>query len=403
MKKKTLGLLVGGLTLALTAASPALAAVTVTVEVEGLTAIVPPTTVTTPATLSKDGGTCPSGDNVLGALDALTKGDWTGSAYGGQLTGATRILAEDHPFIPGDAGWVFVINGKATADYGCGAALRDGDKLLWYASAGFGAYHVDVGYDDPVLLDAPATAVPGQPFTVTATDTTTSYDGFGTPTGTAFAPSSGAKVSGGATAVTTSADGKAAVTVAGGPYTLAVTKDKRAPARVAGCATNGHDGFCGTTAAPGAAPAPGPKPGAPCVSNGHDGFCGTPDKSIAYAALTGVTEGKKYKKGAGPRQLAGKVEADGSGIADVRLRLTRNDRGACSAYDAKTEKFKAIKKCGARHGTWFSTGANPAFSYLLPSKLGRGRYVLDVQVVDKAGNKTLQLARGTSRVVFTVA
>jgi hypothetical protein len=116
-----------------------------------------------------------------------------------------------------------------------------------------------------------------------------------------------------------------------------------------------------------------------------------------------VTEGKKYKKGAGPRELSGKVAADGSGLADVRLRLTRNDRGACSTYDGKTEKFKAMKKCGATRGVWFSVGDKAAFTYLLPSKLGRGRYVLDVQVVDKAGNTTQQLARGTSRVVFTVA
>ena len=152
-------------------AGPASAAVTVTVEVEGLSVVVPPTTVTTPATVSKGGDTCASGDNVLGALDALTKGDWNGSQYG-----ATRILSEDHPFIPGDAGWVFVVNGQARADYGCTAPVQNGDKVLWYASAGFGAFHVDVGFDDPVLLDAPATAVPGAPFTVKATDTDTTYD-----------------------------------------------------------------------------------------------------------------------------------------------------------------------------------------------------------------------------------
>jgi Bacterial Ig-like domain len=394
MKHKILGLLVGGLTLL--SAAPALASVTVSVEVEGLRAVVPPTTVTTPATLSKDGGTCPTGDNVLGALDAVTKGDWTASSYGGQLTGTTRILTEDHPFVPGEPGWVFVVNGKATADYGCGAALKDGDKLLWYASAGFGDYRVPTGYDDPVLLDGPATAVPGQAFTVTATDTTTTYDGFGSPQGTAFAPSAGATVKGGTAAATTGADGKAAVTVAGGPYTLVVTKGNRAPARITGCATTGSDGLCGTTKA--TAP-----PAAPCVTNGHDGFCGTPDKVAANAAVTAVTEGRKYAQGKGPRQLAGKVESDGSGLADVRLRLTRNDKGKCSTYDGRSERFKTIKKCGATHGTWFSVGANADWSYLLPAKLARGRYVLDLQVVDKAGNKTAQLARGTSRVVFTVA
>lgn len=394
MKHKILGLLVGGIALLGASSSSAVAAVTVSVEVEGLTAVVPPTTVTTPGTVSKGGDTCPSGDNVLGALDSLTKGDWDGSQYG-----ATRILSEDHPFIPGDAGWVFVVNGKARADYGCTAPVQNGDKVLWYASAGFGAYHVDVGYDDPVLLDAPTTAVPGKAFTVTATDTDTSYDGSGTPTGTAFSPSVGATVSGGTAAATTGADGKAQVTVGAGPYTLVVTKAKRAPARIVGCATTGTDGQCGSTTV-----VPGPPAPLPCTkTNGHDGFCDTKDTTAAYAKVTAVGEGQKYAKGKGPRQLGGSVEADGSGLADVQLRLTRNDQGKCSTYDGKSETFKAIKKCGATHGKWFSVGANANWSYLLPSKLGRGRYVLDVNVVDKAGNRTKQLARGTSRVVFTVA
>ncbi len=402
MTKKILGLLVGGLMLAVPA-SPAMAA-KVTVEIEGLSAIVGPTVVTTPATVSKDGAEiCPDGDNVLGALDAVTKGDWAGSQYG-----ATRILAEDHPFIPGDAGWVFVVNGIARADYGCTAPVHDGDKILWYASAGFGAFHVDTGFDDPVLLDAPVTAVPGQAFSVTATNTDTTYDDAGSPTNTAFSPSAGATVSGGAAAVTTGADGKASVTVGGGLYTLVVTKDKRAPARIVGCATTGSDGLCGTSLLPCPASSAGcgtppSGPSQPCVSNGHDGFCGSPDKVVADAAITGVSEGKKYKKGAGPRELAGKIASDGSGLADVRLRLTRNDRGACATYDGKTEKFKALKKCGASHGVWFSVGAKQDFTYLLPSKLGRGRYVLDVEVTDKAGNTTKSLARGTSRVVFFVA
>jgi hypothetical protein len=401
MKKQILGLLVGGLTLAATA-SPAMAA-KVTVEVEGLSVIVPPTVVTTPATVSKGGDTCANGENVLGALDAVTKGDWNGSQYG-----ATRILSEDHPFIPGDAGWVFVVNGVARADFGCTAPVKDGDKILWYASAGFGAFHVDKGFEDPVLLDAPTTAVPGRAFTVTATNTDTSYDDFGAPTGTAFSPSAGATISGGAAAATTGADGKASVTVAGGAYTLVVTKDKRAPARIVGCATTGSDGFCGTSpisCAIGGVPcgAPPSNPPGPCVTNGSDGFCGSPDKVAANAAITAVSEGKKYKKGAGPRELSGKVAGDGSGIADVRLRLTRNDRGACATYDGKTEKFKALKKCGAARGVWFSVGVKQDFTYLLPSKLGRGRYVLDVEVTDKAGNTTKSLARGTSRVVFFVA
>jgi hypothetical protein len=388
MKHKILGLLVGGLALAATA-SPASAA-NVSIEVEGLNVAVAPTIVDTPATVTKNGQSCSGGDNVLGALDVLTKGDWDGST-----SGATRILAEDHPFISGDAGWVFTINGRATSAFGCGATLHDGDKLLWYASAGFGIYHVDKGFDDPVLLDAPATAVAGQPFTVTATDTDTTYDDAGTPTSTRFTRSAGATITGGTFPVDTGGDGTAPVTVAGGPYTLVVTKAKRAPARITGCATNGSDGFCGTTAG---TPPPGGTPRCPGVT-GVTGLCVPP----APTGLTGVTEGKAYKKGQGPRELKGHVNAPAAGLKDVRVRLTRNDKGRCSTFDGKKEAFVKLKRCGATRGSWFSVGAKQDFTYLLPAKLGRGRYVLDLDVTGADGKSSTRLARGTTRVVFTVA
>jgi hypothetical protein len=386
MKHKILGLLVGGLALAATA-SPASAA-NVSIEVEGLNVAVAPTIVDTPATVSKNGQGCSGGDNILGALDALTKGDWDGSIYG-----ATRILSEDHPFVPQTPGWVFVINGKASAAYGCGATLKDGDKLLWYASGGTPNHRsTHGGYDDPVLLDAPATTIPGQPFTVTATDTTTSFDADDMPSGTAFTRSAGATVTGGTSPVDTGGDGTAPVTVSGGPYALVVTKGNRAPARITGCATNGSDGFCGTTAG---TQAPAGTPRCPGVT----GLCVPP----APTGLTGVTEGKAYKKGQGPRELKGHVNAPAAGLKDVRVRLTRNDKGRCSTFDGKKEAFVKLKRCGATRGRWFSLGAKQDFTYLLPAKLGRGRYVLDLDVTGADGKSSTRLARGTTRVVFTVA
>jgi hypothetical protein len=62
-----------------------------------------------------------------------------------------------------------------------------------------------------------------------------------------------------------------------------------------------------------------------------------------------------------------------------------------------------MKRCGATHGTWFSVGSRADWRYLLPAKLGRGRYVLDLRVVDGKGNADTKLARGRNRVVFTVA
>lgn len=397
MKHKILGLLVGGLALVAASAGTAMAA-NVTVEVEGLQQTLAPTAVTTPASLNKDGTNSCAGETAIGALDVAVGGNWSGSYAFGSYSVET-LLGEAHPFGSG-AYWTFYVNGNYANVGACDVHVNDGDRVLFYAgddpfTAGEAAYA-----GEPALLDAPVAARPGVPFTVTAREANTTFDANYTGT-TTLSPSAGATVTGGVAAATTGADGTAQVTVPAGPYTLVLKKGNRVPARVAGCATTGNDGFCGTTVT--GRPAPPTPATPPCTTNGHDGFCATKDTVAANAAITAISEGKKYAKGKGPRQLAGKVEADGSGIKDVRLRLTRNDHGRCSTYDAKTEKLKTMKKCGAAHGTWFSVGDDSSWRYLLPSKLGRGRYVLDVNVTDKAGNTTAKLARGTSRVVFTVA
>jgi hypothetical protein len=386
MKKQILGLLVGGLTLAATA-SPATAA-KVSVEISGQTVVKAPTLVDTAASVSKGGGASCSGAFPATALETAVAGNWDGPAFG-----ITRIQGEEHPFVSGGSSWAVYVNGQFINDTACDHTLVNGDKVVFWWSNAFATE----GFDEPVLLDAPATAVPGKAFTVTVKETATSFDPDTYAGTTAITPSSGASVAGGTATASTSADGGAQVTVAaGGPYTLVATKGNRAPARITGCATNGSDGFCGTTITPPSLPI-----GPPCVDpNRNDGFCSSTDKVAAPATITGVSEGKKYKKGAGPRELSGKIAGDFSGIADVKLRLTRTDGRKCSTYD---EKFKALKKCGAARGVWFSVGAKQDFTYLLPSKLGRGRYVLDVEVTDKAGNTTKSLARGTSRVVFFVA
>jgi hypothetical protein len=389
MTYKLLGALAGALLLLPGTASAA----RVSVEIEGQTVIQAPTLVDTAASVNKPGGAACSGAVPATALETAVAGDWDGPDYAVQ-----RIKTEDRPFGP-NGSWSLYINGKYTNDTVCTAPLADGDKVLFYWTNAY----ADHGYDEPVLLDAPTNMVPGQTYTVTATEPTTTFDGNGAGTST-IGPSAGATVSGASATATTAADGKAQIMVAaGGPYTLVLTKGNRAPARIAGCATNGHDGFCGTTASSTGTTTTTTPVAAPCATNGHDGFCGTADRTAPSPKITAIAEGRKFGRGRGPRQLGGTVAADGSGVADVQLRLTRNDRGKCSTYDGRTEKFKTIKKCGATHGVWFSVGAKTDWSYLLPSALGRGRYVLDVIAVDKAGNKVTSLARGTTRVVFTVA
>ncbi|QEC48510.1 DUF4430 domain-containing protein [Baekduia soli] len=160
MMPKILGPLVVGLTLA--AASPALAA-TVTVRVEGQSQVVAPTAVTTPATVVKDGTHACDGATALGALEAGTAGAWTGawSSFGGVGTYTPEaILGESHPFGSGGY-WAVYVNGLFQNVGACQIPVHDGDRVLWYASddtftPGSG------GYDEPVVLSAPAIAPPAR-------------------------------------------------------------------------------------------------------------------------------------------------------------------------------------------------------------------------------------------------
>ena len=95
--------------------------------------------------------------------------------------------------------------------------------------------------------------------------------------------------------------------------------------------------------------------------------------------------------------LTGSVLAH-TALASVSIELRRSYRGRCHAYDGIRERFVAAR-CG--RGSFFKVSTEPSFSYLLPSALPAGRYVLDIEATDAAGNRT-RLARGTSRIVFYV-
>ena len=62
-----------------------------------------------------------------------------------------------------------------------------------------------------------------------------------------------------------------------------------------------------------------------------------------------------------------------------------------------------LSRCGAARGRWFTVGDRAQWSYLLPARLGRGRYVLDIEVTDRAGNADdARCSAGRNRVVFFV-
>jgi hypothetical protein len=372
MRRRTLGL--AAVVLALSAA-PAVAAPTVTVRVEGQNAtLLPPTTVTLgPDPVQLSDGPCP-GNSAAAALDKATGGNWSRASF------ATTILGETHAFPNPDywAEWVSNRYGNGL----CSDLLNEGDEVLML---------VDVFTTAPTvfplaLSGVPATVAPGASFTVSVTQYRTDGNpGTGTPE-----PAAGVSVGG----ATTGADGRATLSLTGsGAQSLRAVRGNARSAPVSVCVTDGSDGACGTTTQSPTA----------CATTGDDGNCGTKDRRAPRGKILSIRDGQRFKKGKGPRGLSGSVTADPSGIADIRLRLTRNYRTHCSTYDARRERLAPMKRCGAKRGKWFSVGDREQWSYLLPSRLGPGRYVLDVQARDRAGNADTLLQRTRTRVVFTVS
>ncbi len=338
---------------------------------------------------------CPS-TSIGGALETLTTGGWNGS-NGSVGMSLETILGETHLFTS-DAYWNLFVN-DAPASMGiCTQQVSPGDRVL-IAPSCTGADTPTCFSGDPLELAGPATAPPGSGVTLHADEYTVT---FGTAPDfintTAPTPSAGATVTGAGQTVATDAAGNAAVTLAAtaGPQVFTVTKGDRVRGTAVVCATTGSDGACGPRQVQA-----GVGPSATCATNGHDGKCGTADRTPPYARISTIRNGQRFGKGHGPRALTGSVAVEPAGLRSLRLRLTRSDHGRCSTYDATKERFVRTKRCSAAAGRTFAIGTAQEFSYLLPRRLGRGRYVLDVFAVDGAGNRGT-LTRGQSRVVFHV-
>ena len=129
-----------------------------------------------------------------------------------------------------------------------------------------------------------------------------------------------------------------------------------------------------------------------------------PDTTPAAGRITGMTEQQRFARGKGPRTLKGNVDADPSGIKSIELRLTRTDGRALLDLRRHARALReACSRCGAARGRWFSVGDRADWSYLLPSALGRGRYVLDV-AGDRQGrqHRPAPCSARRNRVVFHV-
>src|SRR5215207_343174 len=397
MSRRLLAVLLGCLLLVPCAGALAAGPANVRVRVEGLNATLVERVAlkTDTRTVNKDavaGHDC-TGTSAAGGLDIATAGNWSGSYFSGLGYSVERIVGETHAF-PEPNFFELWINSKSQAVGVCQAELQEGDDVLFLvARCEVGPAPDFACQNPPVLplaLSVPPTVAPGAPFNATVVE----YS----PTGVS-SPVAGAAVTGGDAAAVTNSNGVATLTLSsGGGRTLKASKVGRVrSAAETVCATTGSDGLCGTAAAVGGS-------GARCATSGRDGLCGSRDFSAPAINIRDIAEGKRFARGSGPRTLRVVADSDPSGLLTVKLRLTRVQRGRCSYFSGKLERFVVTGRgrCSAKGGFWFSVGDRQDTSYLLPSKLPSGRYVLDANVVDRAYNRDDKRRRGGNRVVFRV-
>jgi hypothetical protein len=117
------------------------------------------------------------------------------------------------------------------------------------------------------------------------------------------------------------------------------------------------------------------------------------DSTAPVASFARLRNGQVFSRRRAPRRLAGTVTPDQSGLLSVRLSILRALSGRCTAFDGETERFKP-HRCGGHRS--FRIGDSAEWSYLLPERLGRGRYVIRAVAIDNAGNES------TTRVVIRV-
>jgi hypothetical protein len=325
------------------------------------------------------GGNDCAGDTAIGALDRATAGDWDGSP--GTVE---RILTETQAFGPGDPDyyWTFWLNYEYQNAGACDTVVQDGDDVLFFVDC-FG----DCASPKPLRLEVPATAQHGSKVAVKVTEYDVTFgEGF---VGTTHAsPAAGATVEAGDRTYVTDAEGVAQVqTFARGPLAMRATKpDHVRSSTESTCVTDGADGFCGTV-----------KPGDPAPATPPPAVA-APDRQHPFTTITAPGNGDRFTRARAPRSITWSIAADPSGIEQLKLRLTRRYRGRCWYFSPKADQFVRTR-CG--RAFFFRIGDRAESSFLLPERLGPGRYVFDAKAVDGAFNRE-PLARGRNRVVFTV-
>jgi hypothetical protein len=352
MKKISPGALAALVAGALMAAPAAAAPGDVAVRVEGGSQTLLPRTVvrTTAAPVGKPGQPTCSGTSALGALDRATNGNWAGPYDPGFASYNVKALMGETHDDATSSYWAFWINYTYASAGVCGQQTQQGDDLLFvpecYAAGCIPASPLRItGLPAQVAPDTPVTVkvVQYSPPVYPATQTTS-------------APAAGATLSTGGEGTTTGADGTAQLMFSGsGAKTVQATK----PGHVRSAAES------------------------TCVTKGSDGSCGTPDTEAPVASFARLENGKVFKRKRAPRKIEGSVTDDPSGLLSVRLSIVRKRGHRCWAFSGTSERFKRHRCRGSRS---FRIGDRAEWSYLLPKRLGKGRYKIRAVVVDKAGN-----------------
>lgn len=398
---------------ALAVPSAASAVNTVTVDAsDQFGQVVAPTAVAIPGpTVNKDGTNTCSSTTGASALESATSGDWAGTFYSGLGYSVDRIKASALSYAENSLYWQ-VLTGSSSAtltssNYGvCGIDATDPSNayIRFVATCGDAAC---------LSLRVPRPYVaPDSPFSVTVRRTTGS---------TSANATDGTTVSGGGSTATTTG-GQATLTLTQrGPVTLTASRSGDTSDAQTVCVSSGSDGFCGTSAGGGGGggssstpTAPGSTTSTPVTSGPAGPTPGptstpTPDRTAPRARISSVTA-RTYAHGHGPKTLSGTVaeamaggarRPDQSGLKSVSLRLTRKVGKRCTTFSFTRERFVKAR-CGADNGKFYVVGKEAKLSYLLPSRLGPGRYVLDALAEDNAGNKDTKRVSGANRVVFRV-
>jgi hypothetical protein len=350
-----------GLVLALLLAAPTVASAgpTVTVRVEGTSSTPLERTRVTLPDSPPPVASCPA-HTAAAAIEVATAGNWDRQAF------TQTILGELHDFSSNDywAEWVNRGAGYKVGNGVCNDILNTGDEVLMVA---------DVSGPPPDFLSTrvplelqgvPAQAVQGSAITLSVVEARLSNkgavgDGVRTPV-------AGATVRAGSASATTGSDGRATLTLSErGTVGVRATRPGNAQTALEVIEV----GDVASASSP-------------------------PDRTAPTASIDGIRDGRRFTRRRAPRELSGTVTEDPSGLWAVKIRLTRRLNGKCWYFSGSREQF-VKRTCGKQYA--FKVGDRAQWSYLLPARLPRGRYVLSTYAIDNAFNRGEE-----QRVVFRV-